>query len=347
MRAKALLAGAALCTSLSMSAGVASAEARSADFYAGKTITLVVGTDVAGGFSIYSRLIADYLGKYIPGAPKIVVENMPGSGGSKAASWLYNRAPRDGLTFANLTPDSIMDPLFGRPTPIEAVKFSYLAGAEKSTRLCVVSSHSKVKTFAQALHQQLIVGATQLGGPTSDYANFIQRGTGAKFHVVLGYGGTGALYLAMQRGEIESACGVDWDALKAQQGEQLRDKEIGVLLQIDVKSDPELDALGVPQPWQYMHDPLDRKAVALMVAFQQTFGKAYVAPPEVPADRLQILRDGLAATLKDKDLLADARKRHLDVDYISAADVTRTVTDIYQASHAAIDRLREMAGANN
>ena len=107
MRAKALLVGGALCAGLG--AGPACAGARSADFYAGKTITLIVGTDVAGGFSIYSRLIADYLGKYIPGAPKIVVENMPGSGGNKAASWLYNRAPRDGLTIANLTPDSIMD----------------------------------------------------------------------------------------------------------------------------------------------------------------------------------------------------------------------------------------------
>lgn len=345
MRAEALLVGTALCAGLSP--GLVSAAARSADFYAGKTITLMVGTDVAGGFSIYSRLIAEYLGKHIPGAPRIVVENMPGSGGNKAASWLYNQAPRDGLTVANLTPDSIMDPLFGRPTPIEAARFNYLAGAEKSTRLCVVSSHAKVRTFAQALDRQLVVGATQLGGPTSDYANFIQRGTGAKFHVVLGYGGTGALYLAMQRGEIESACGVDWDALKAQQGEQLRDKKIDVLLQIDVKSDPELDALGVPQPWPYMHDPLDRKAVALMVEFQQTFGKAYVAPPGVPTDRLAILRDGFAATLKDKDLLADARKRHLDVNYISAADVTRTVTNLYQAPHAAIERLRAMAGANN
>ena len=204
-----------------------------------------------------------------------------------------------------------------------------------------------MKTFAQALDQQLIVGATQPGGPTSDYANFIQRGTGAKFHVVLGYSGTGALYLAMQRGEIESACGVDWDALKAQQGEQLRDKEIGVLLQVDVKSDPELDALGVPQPWPYMHDPLDRKAVALMVDFQETFGKAYVAPPEVPTDRLAILRNGFAATLKDKDLLANARKRHLEVDYISAADVTRTVTNLYAAPRAVIDRLKEMAGTHN
>jgi tripartite-type tricarboxylate transporter receptor subunit TctC len=318
----------------------ATTPARSADFYAGKTLTVIVGTDEAGGFSIYSRLIASYLGRYIPGAPNVIVQNMPGAGGSTAAAYLYHQAPRDGTTIANLTPDSIMDRLFGRKSEIDPTQFEYLAGAERSTRLCATSALSHVKTLEQALKDKVIIGATQVGSPTSDYANLIKRTTAAKFEIVNGYAGTGALYLAMERGEIDGMCGFDWSALKAQKPELLRDKKINLLVQVNVKSDPELDALGVPQPWKFIPDSLDHQAVELMIDFQQAFGKAYVAPPQVPGDRLKLLRDAFEGVLGDKQFLAEAEKIRIEITPVSGADVAATVRNLYAAPTPVVERLR-------
>ena len=319
--------------------GFAAAPALSADFYAGKTLTLIVGTDEAGGFTIYSRLIGSYLGRHIPGNPNVIVQTMPGAGGSTAAAYLFHQAPHDGTVIANLTPDSVMDKLFGRKSQIDPTQFDYLAGAELSTRLCATSATAHVKTLRQAIEQKSIIGATQVGSPTSDYANLIKRTTGAKFDIVHGYSGPGALYLAMDRGEVDGMCGFDWSALKAQQPQLLRDKKINILVQVNVKSDPELDAMGVPQPWNFIPDDVDRQAVKLMIDFQQNFGKAYVAPPQIPADRLKILRDAFADTLRDEQFLADAKKGRLDIEPVSGEEVGATVKNLYAASPAIVDRL--------
>jgi len=199
-----------------------------------------------------------------------------------------------------------------------------------------------VKTLQQALTDKVIIGATQVGSPTSDYANLIKRTTGAKFDIVHGYSGTGALYLAMARGEVDGMCGFDWSALKAQQPEMLRDKKINILVQVNVRSEPELDAMGVPQPWNFIPDDVDRQAVKLMIDFQQLFGKAYVAPPHVPAERLKILRDAFADVLADKQFLADAEKARLDIEAVSGEDVAATVRNLYAAPPNVVDRLKKI-----
>lgn len=314
------------------------------DFYAGKTLNFIVATDETGGFSLYAQLIAPYLKRYIPGAPTIVVRNMPGAGGSTAAAYVYSQAPKDGLTIASLTPNSMMDRLFGRKVQdeIDPTKFTYLAGAERGTRVCVTAGASRVKSFNDALAEQAIIGATQPGSPTADYAVVIQRATGAKFRIVKGYSGTGSLYLAMEKGEIDGACGLDWTALKSQQAELLHDNKLNLLVQANIQPDPELARLGVPQPWPFIKNPVNLEAVKLMVDFQQAFGKAYVAPPNVPADRVKILRDGFAAALRDKQLLRDAEKMRLEIAPISGDDVGATVRRLYAAPKEVVDRLKAL-----
>lgn len=339
------MAGAAAALFAGLSAAAAGEQQSPSNFYAGKTLTVLVGTGASGGFSIYARLIGQYLSKYIPGAPSVVVQNMPGAGGSTAAGYVYQKAPRDGTLIAILTPDSIMDPLFRASDPVRPEKFRYIAGAEKSIRLCVGAGGSPIKTFADALKSQTVIGATQPGSPTSDYAYMIKRGTNAKFKIVLGYGGPGDLYLAMERGEIEGACGVDWAALKSQKPQALRDKSINVLLQVDVESNPQLDKMGVPQPWKYMQNDADKKAMRLMVDFQQEFGKGFVAPPDTPSDRVKILRRAFARVLADKQLLAQAAKMRLDIDPISGPVVGKTVRNFYEAPKSVIARLKRLTAA--
>lgn len=322
------------------------------DFYAGKTVNFVVGTDVAGGFALYARLIAKHLGRFIPGNPTLVVKTMPGAGGAVAAAYLYRRAPDDGTTIAALTPnaisgqviDRVMDPAAAEATPshFDPTKFHYLAGAERGTRLCMAFHTSKIKTFDDARAIPALIGATTGGSPATEYAAFHKHALGARFNIVSGYRDPGDVYLAMERGEIDGVCGLDWAATKAQRPDWLRDKKLNLLIQDNIEPDPELTALGVPQPWSYIKDDVDRRAVELMIGFQQAFGKAYMAPPGVPADRIAILRDAFAAALHDKELLADADATRIEVTPQSGNDVERAVQALSAAPRTVVERLKQI-----
>ncbi len=323
-------------------AGSVSAPAEAADFYAGKTVTILVGTDESGGFSLYSRLVAPYLSRTLPGAPAVIVRNLPGAGGSTAATYMTQQAPRDGTILATVPPNAMMDRLFGRKTQVDATQFGFVGGAERGTRLCVVSARSGLTTLADAIKSKAIIGATQQGSPTSDYANFLKRSTDATFSIVNGYSGTGALYLALERGEIDGICGVDWTALKAQMPGALRDKSMHVLVQFNEQPDPELTEMGVAQPWSHIHRDIDHKAVKLMVNFQQAFGKAYFVPPQTPTEQLGLLQKAFTEILNNQRLLKDAKKQRLDVHSVGADEVAHTVHELYRAPKDVIERLEQL-----
>lgn len=314
-----------------------------ADTYAGKTVTILVGTDETSGFSLYSRTIAPHLSRHLPGTPTVIVRNMPGAGGSTAATYMAQRAARDGTIIATMPANAMMDRLFGRKVDVDPTLFGFVGGAERGTRLCVTGSRSAVKTLDDAMKQKAIIGATAPGSPTSDYPNFLKRSTGVKFDIVYGYSGVGSLYYAIERGEIDGVCGVDWTALKAQKPDALRDKTMNIIVQFNEHQDSELKALGVPQPWSLMKDDVDRQAVLLMVNFQQAFGKAYIAPPQTPVDRLSTLRSAFAAVLQDEQFLADARKQRLDIHNVEGSEVEAAVINLYRAPAPTVKRLKELS----
>ena len=317
--------------------------ARAADFFAGKTINFIAGTDVGGGFSIYARALGKHLGRYIPGNPTIVVKNMPGAGGATASAWLYRIAPKDGTAIASVSPNAILGKLLDESqTQYDPTKFQYLAGAERGTRLCMTFQHSKVKTFDDALTQKAVIGATSAGSPTREYAALHKHAAGAKFEIVSGYKGPPDLFIAMERGEIDGVCGLDWSALKSQQPDWLREKKLNLLVQGALDPDPELAALGVPTPWKYIKDDVDRRAVELMVGFQQAFGKSYMAPPGVPAEQVKILREAFNAVLKDKEFLADAEKLRIEIAPQTGEEVQRMVERAYSAPPNLIERLKKI-----
>ena len=176
--------------------------AGAADFYAGKTINFVVGTDVGGGFSIYARTIGKYLARYIPGNPTVVVKNMPGAGGATASAWLYRIAANDGTAIASVSPNAILGKLIDESQgQYDPARFVYLAGAERGTRLCMTFAHSRVKTLDDARIVRAVIGATSAGSPTREYAAMFKHTTGAKFEIVSGYKGPPDLFIAMERGE--------------------------------------------------------------------------------------------------------------------------------------------------
>jgi tripartite-type tricarboxylate transporter receptor subunit TctC len=332
------------CAAMAALAWIAASDrAMASDFYTGKTVNFIVGTDVGGGFSIYGRVLSRHLGRFIPGAPTIVMKNMPGAGGATALNYLYRIAPKDGTVIVSVSPNAVLGRLLdGNLSQYDPTKFQYLAGAERGTRLCMTFAHSKTRTFEDALRRRTVIGATSVGSPTREYAAMIKHSTGAQFEIVSGYKGPPDLFLAMARGEIDGVCGLDWTALKSQQPEWLRDKKLNLLVQASIEPDPELAKLGVPVPWSYIKSETDRRAVEVMVSFQQAFGKSYMTAPDVPSERVTTLRKAFMAALADKDLLAEAEKVRLEIVPQSGEDVERVVRNAYAASPAVIERLRRI-----
>jgi tripartite-type tricarboxylate transporter receptor subunit TctC len=320
-----------------------SGHANANDFYAGKTVNFIVGTDVGGGFSIYGRVFSRHLGRFIPGNPTVVIKNMPGAGGATASSYFFKIAPKDGTVIGSVAPNAILGRLLdGNVSQYDPTKFLYLAGAERGTRLCMTFEHSKTRTFDDALKRRTVIGATSAGSPTREYAAMIKNSTGAQFEIVSGYKGPPDLFLAMSRGEIDGVCGLDWTALKSQQPEWLRDKKLNLLIQASMEPHPELAKLGVPVPWPYIKNETDRRAVEVMVGFEQAFGKSYLVPPDTPAERVAILRRAFAAVMKDKEFLAEAAKVRIEITAQSGEDVQRVVESAYGAPQQVIDRLRKI-----
>ncbi len=339
---KRIVSGSMLCA-LGVAACLATAPAQAADFYAGKTINFIVGADAAGGYDVYARAIARHLARFIPGNPTIVVQNMPGAGSGKAASYIYNVAPKDGTTIAALFPGVIIDPLLQRRAAgqYDPTKFTYLASADSDPRVCVTGPSSKITTFEQTMTQKTVVGATQTGGSTSDYAFMIKNATGANFDVVNGYKGTATIMLAIERGEAEGLCGIDWSSFKTQRPQWLRDKTAHIILQAATGPNAELAALNVPNVESFIKNDLDKKAFSLIVS-QQIFSRPYVAPSGVPTEAVKILRNAFAAVLHDPKFLADAQTAHLSINPSTGEMVADTVDKLYGASGEVVQRARQL-----
>jgi tripartite-type tricarboxylate transporter receptor subunit TctC len=314
-----------------------------AEFYAGKTIDLLIGGNVGGGYDIYARVISRHLGRFIPGYPAIVAKNMPGAGSARAASFLYSVAPKDGSVIGALFPGVIINPLLeDRSQPLfDPTKFQYLAAAENATRVCITHARSTIRSYADALERKAIMGATAAGGATRDYASMHRKASGAKFDLAAGYRGTADIILAMERGEVDGLCGFDWASLKSQRPDWISSRTLHILVQDNLEPEPELTALGVPQIWQYIRNADDKPAVALIVS-QQVFGRPYLAPPGVPAEVTKILRAALSATMQDKDFLADAERTRIDVAPSSGERVQRLVEELYATPKAIVERAKEL-----
>ena len=186
-----------------------------------------------------------------------------------------------------------------------------------------------------------IMGASAAGGSTRDYINMFKKATGALFDLVAGYKGTADIFLAMERGEVDGMCGLDWASLKSQRPDWIRNKTTNILAQINLEPDAELLRLGVPQIWKYIRSADDKKAVELIIG-QQVFGRPYLAPPGVPAEPIKILRAAFTATMQDKDFLADAERTRIDVVPSSGERVQQLVQQLYAAPKATVERAKDL-----
>jgi tripartite-type tricarboxylate transporter receptor subunit TctC len=318
------------------------APASAADFYAGKTIDLVVSNAPGGGFDIYARTIARHMQRHIPGNPTIVVKNMPGAGGARAGYHVNTVVPADGLTFGAIMPGTIMAPLLDdKPdTSFDPSKVLYLGTANSGTYVCVTLNHSKIKTFDEALNQRTVMGGVAAGNSINDIANLVKRTTGAQFNLISGYKGTLEVTLAIERRELDGTCGWNWSSAKSQKPDWVRDHKLNYLAQISLQPNAELTQLGAPEIWRYIKDADDRKVAELVVS-QQSFERPYFVAHGTPAELTEILRTAFDATMRDPQFVADAQKTGVDVSPLPGAKVQALVQQLYATPKNVVERAKQ------
>jgi tripartite-type tricarboxylate transporter receptor subunit TctC len=333
------LAAAALTSLL---ASGATAQTGVADFYKGKTVTIVIGTSPGGGYDLYARLIGRHLGKHIPGNPTIVAANRPGAASNVAAAHIYNVAPKDGTVIGAIFMGAVVDPLFsGRSRAThDPSRFNYIGNANSDVYVCFVRSDAPVKKFTDALATELVMAASSPGGSTYDFPAFLNNVLGTKFKVVSGYPGSREITMAIEKGEAQGGCGNTWSSNAVHHREWFATGFLKVLVQEDSHGHPDLNKAGVPLVAAFATTPEQRRILDLFYS-QTAFGRPYVVAPEVPQDRIAALRKAFMDTLRDPELLAEARAMQLDIAPTPGEELQTLVQKIYSAPPDVVQQVRQ------
>jgi tripartite-type tricarboxylate transporter receptor subunit TctC len=277
-----------------------------ADFYRGKTLTIAVGHEAGTGYDFFGRTLARHVSRHLPGNPSVVVQNMQGAGGLKAANWLYNVAPKDGTTVGVFAPEAAFKPLFGDPAAqFDSVKFGWIGNMDESIATCVVAGQSGIASLEQLLNRDALFGATGVAAPTSEMTYGLINFLGARIKVVQGYKGTADVRIALNRGEIEGACGPSVSTLKTQWKEEMASGRFRPIVQFGLKKSPDLP--GVPGIYDFAKSDADREVFDIAFG-THALGRPLLAPPGVPAERVQALRAAFTRTMQDPGYVADIQK---------------------------------------
>jgi tripartite-type tricarboxylate transporter receptor subunit TctC len=306
------------------------------DFYKGKTISLVIGYSVGGGYDLYGRLLARHMGKYVPGQPTIVPQNMTGAGSMRAASFLYAAAPKDGTVFGTFGRTIATAPLLA-PTsaPLDATKLTWLGSITNEVSLCATWHASAVKTWQDALDKPINMGGEGTGADPDVYALLYKNVFGAKWKLIAGYHGTNDIMLALERGEVDGLCGLSWSTLKARRMQWLNDKKIIIINQAALKKQPELP--DVPLASDLTQDREKLQILKLFLASQE-FARPFAAPPDIPADRKAALIAAFEQTMRDPEFLAEAQKLSMDVNPLSANAVSDLIAELYATPKPVVEK---------
>lgn len=327
-----------------LGAGKARADAVS-DFYRGKTINVIVGYSTGGGYDIYARSVARYLGNHMPGAPKVIVTNMPGAGSLVSVNHLYNLAPKDGTAIATFGRGLPMEPLIGAAkVQFDATKITWIGSVATELSVCAVTQKSKVTSFEDALVTEAAVGGEGSGSDPDTYASLVKNLFGAKFKLVTGYPGGNDMTLAIERGELDGRCGWSWGSIKATRPDWVSGpNKLRILLQMTLERSHEMP--DIPTVLEKAKTPEDKEVVKLIVS-RQTVARPFAAPPGIPEDRKNALRKAFDDTMKDPEFVAEAKTLSLDVDPVSGAEVDKLIAELYRASPDVVARAKAViAGA--
>ena len=308
-------------------------------FYAGKTVRIVVGYSAGGSFDLYSRMIGRHMNKYVPGNPTIIVENMTGASGIIAANFLYNQAKPDGLTIGAWAAPLILQHIMGNEAvKYDGRKFGYLGVPSPYDTLCTFNAQSGIKTADDwfAAKRPVKISSIGPGTSTSDVPRLLKEALGLPVQLVEGYKGGADARLAVESGEVDGYCG-SWQTVKTVWRPAFDSGRIHSVLLVTLKQNPELK--NVPLAIKYAKT--DEAKLLLRVADNAHVAQfPYSLPPGVPADRVALLQKAFIQTLKDPDLLVEAKKSDLDIDPIDGPTIAKTFAGLYDIDPSTSAKLK-------
>src|SRR5262245_30671480 len=273
-----------------------------ADFYRGKTITLLVASGAGGGYDYFARALARHMGRYVPGNPTLIAQNMPGAGGARMVNYAYNVAAQDGTVIGvPLAPTPRVQVLDPAPIRYDATKLHWLGNLENSVGILFVWHGSPVRTMDDAKGRVTPLAGSGKSSATYQMPVLANALLGTKFNVVLGYPGAAEMENAIERGEVDGRAAV-WQTLNTTQPSWIKDSKVRIVIQSVLKRSPQLP--DVPTYIELAKTDEARR-IFEFIAFQNVTGRTLVAPPGVPKDRITALRRAFDAAVKDQVMLSE------------------------------------------
>src|SRR5580704_17221990 len=322
--------------------GLSPAEADAiADFYGGRTVTLIVSTSSAGGYDTLARAIARHIGKHIAGNPTVIVRNMPGAGGLTATNYLYAAAERDGSVIGLVQNNPPFEPLFGTPEArFDPRQFNWLGTPSVETAMVLVGKTVPVFSLDDLRSRETVMGATGANSTPAFFARLLNATLGTRMKVIPGYPGQNDALVAMERGEIDGYPSVFYSALSWTRPTWLKDGTARAIVQYGPDKLPQLP--GVPFVPDMVSDAADK--ALLEAAFAPlAIGRPLLAPPGIDPARVAALRQALADTFADPAFMAEGDKIGLSLnDPRSGEDLARVIARVYATPPDIVARLRKL-----
>ncbi len=336
-----LYAAPVLMAALAVAGPATSLRAQSPEaFYAGKTLSLIVGYTVGGGYDIYGRALARHIGRHIPGSPTIVTQNMPGAGSQKSLEYLLTVAPKDGLTMGTFSRTLAIAPLI-EGAKYDPTRLEWIGSITTDTSTCVAWHASPLKTWDDLKSRQFTVGGLGKASDPDMYATILRLMFGLDVKLVSGYPGTNEVALAMERGEVDGICGYSYSSLRASRKSWIDDRKVAILVQAALVRDAALPE--VPMLLDKTTSGQQRDALALILA-PQAVARPFAMPPGAPADRVNAVRAAFMATMTDPDFVREARTAGLDIDPMPGQAIADLYRKVYATPPSVVADARRAAG---
>lgn len=317
-----------------------------AEFYKGRTVSLILSSGTGGGYDTLGRLVAKHLPRMTPGSPNIVVKNMPGAGGIVATNYLYASAEKDGSVIGGVSNNTPLEPLYGtKQVRYDATKFNWLGSPATEIGLLIVWHTHPATTVELAKKHEIAVGSSGAASTPSFYARILNDLLGTKLKIVVGYKGQNDAFLAMERGELDGYPSTFYSSLKAIRPQWITEKKVRLLVQYGAEKEAEL--ADVPFAPDLVTKPEDKELLSTAFA-PLGLGRPYLMPPDVPADRVKAVQDAMEALFKDSEFSKDTAAAKLPVTVVrTGPQLAAIIEAAYKASPATIERIRKLQSATD
>ena len=313
------------------------------DFFSGKTITIVVGYGQGGsGYDVNGRFIARHLGRYLAGAPTIVVQNMIGAGTLTAANHVANIAPKDGTTLALVARGMGIEQLMGgQNVRFDPLKVNWIGSSSREVSVVLVRTDSGINSIKDATEREVLVAAISVGTDGVTFPLALNNLLGTKFRPIMGYKSGGDMTLAMLRGETQGRGSWSWASFKQENYDLLKSGSVKILVQMSTVKAPELP--DVPLVTDLVQGRENQQILAILLAGQAMAWPLF-APAETSQDRVRVVRRAYIDMFKDSEVVSEARRVGIDVDPVPGEEIQLMLKQIYATPEPIVKKARELAG---